>query len=313
MIFSLLCRIQVEARHNVKQHYGSYKDQREADFARDYSLYLKLSCQPPSKKDKYHYWWSHGIFEKFECLPDKPALVPIYKQLQLELQTIRCKGKPKDKKLVQFGEAARNRIKEMMPDFRDARRNDETMGKVCHAKLVVTEQLADKDWVLLREFMKTCPKWSFMDIILARYCTEGLSSEQDYQGYGHHATSAPQEVNISAAKTLVLEQFADEDWLMLGEFVSIVGIQCIMFILCNYLSDVHHLTPVHPQERNSGYATFDHAQNSTAGEASNTDDQVLMDQSSENVDSALKPCRINPKDYPFISREDDVWWCKDLE
>jgi hypothetical protein len=37
-----------------------------------------------------------------------------------------------------------------------------------------------------------------------------------------------------------------------------------------------------------------------------------MNQSSANVDSGLKPCKIKPTDYPLISREDDVWMGKDL-
>jgi hypothetical protein len=318
MIFSLLCRYQVEPRHNkVKYHLGSYKHLWEAYFAWDFSLFLILSFQAQSEKDKYHYQWSYSIFKKFECLPDKPALVPIYKQLRS--RPICGKGESKDKELTQFCKAARNRIKEMMPDLRDA--------MVCHAKMVVMGQLAGKDLVLLGEFMKICPEGYFMNIILSRHLTENFYSELDYQGDGHPATSAPQG-NISAAKSLVLKQINDDDWVMLEDFVQIVGIGCFMFTLCkilsevspfeqDILSDAHHEMPVHLQERNSGYASFDHAQNSAtsealAGPSSHMDDQVLMNQSSANVDSGLKPCKIKPTDYPLISREDDVWMGKDL-
>lgn len=309
----------------MKYHLGSYQDKVEANFAWDFSLFLKLSLQPRSEKDEYHYPMSPLIFQKFECRPDT-ALIPIYKQLRL--QPICGKGEFKDEKHA-FCMNARNRIKEMMPHLRIALSNDATMDNVCHAKMTVMEQLADKDWVLLGEFMKICPEGDFMNSILSRYLFEGFSFEHDYQGYGHHATSAPQEDNISAAKALILKQIDDKDWLFLEQFVQIVGIGYIMFTLCNLLpevsafeedilSDAHHEMPVHLQERNSGYATFDHAQYSTSSEASagpssNMDDQVLMNQSSGNVNSGLKPCKIKPTDYPFISRADNAWFSKDLE
>ena len=302
---------------SYKFHFGSYKHKWEANVARDLSLFLKLSLQPPSEKDKYYYQWSCSIFEKYECLPDKLALVPNYKHL------ICGKGESKDKELTQFCKDARHRIKEMMPVFRHA--------MVSQAKMAVLGQLAGKDLVLLGEFLKICPEGDFMNIIIIRLCTEELPFEHDYQGYGHHATSAPQEDNISAAKSLVLKQINDKDWLMLEDVVQKFGIGCFMLTLCkslpevssfeqDILSDAHHEMPVHLQERNSGYASFDHAQNSTtseasAGPSSNMDDQVLMNQSSGNVDSGLKPCKIKPTDYPRISHEDedDVWLGKDLE
>lgn len=309
----------------MKFHLGSYKHEREANVAWDYSLFLKSSFQSPSENDKYNYPWSRSIFEKFECLPDKLALVPIYKHLRSRL--ICGKGESKDKELKkQFCKDARDRIKEMMPDFRDA--------MVSQAKMAVLGQLAGKDLVLLGEFMKIYPEGRLMNIIVSRFRFEEHPFEHDYQGYGHHATSAPQD-NISAAKSLVLKQIDDNDWLLLKDFVQVVGIGCFMFTLCEILSeapfeqdtlsDAHHEMPVHLQERNSGYASFDHAQNSTtseasAGPSSNMDDQVLMNQSSGNVDSGLKPCKIKPTDYPRISHddedEDDVWlhWLsKDLE
>lgn len=177
--------------------------------------------------------------------------------------------------------------------------------------------------------MEKIPEGRLMDIIWSRYLSEGFSFQHDYQGFGHHATSAPQEDNTFAAKTLVLKRINDEDWLMLGQFVPLVGIGYIMFTLCSFLSEVspfeqdfpidaHHEMPVQLQGRNSGYASFDHAQNNTtsealAGPSSNTDDQVLMNPSSGYLDSGLQPCKVNPQTYPHISREDDVWLGTDLE
>lgn len=318
MIFSLLRRIQVEARHDtVKFHLGSFYDEFEGKFAWDYSLYLKQSYKPLSEKDKYHYPWSPIIFDKFECHPDT-ALVPTYKQLRQSKDDFKDgKGESKDGKHARlckdFCKDARNRIMEMMPEFRNA---------LYDAKMAVIDQLTDKDLVLLGELMEKIPKGtSFVDIILSSYLFEGYSSEHDYQGFGYHATSAPQEDNTSAAKTLVLKRINDEDWLMLGQFVPLVGIGYIMFTLCSFLSEVspceqdfpidaHQEIPVQLQERNSGYASFDHAQNSTtsealAGPSSNMDDQVLMDPSSGYLDSGLAPCKVNPQMYGHISTEDD--------